>query len=308
MVKRALDWSFDRSPRSLAGLYVALGGGAVPLLDRCLVVVGVTSSAPSLPLLVGGWLLVGFSSVVLYGATTYHARRAAVAHAELETSNQQLQVLSRVFRHNVRNDLNVVQGYTGLLRRQLDDERSRERLETIRDRTENIVRISEKLRAIEEASTDRADGRVDLSTVVAEAVAELDTDGVTVDIETPETAWIRADESVSYPVREVFENAIAHNDDPTRRVVARIDENGSTTCLSVDDNGPGIPATERAVLQAEAETPLSHASSIGLWLVKWLCELQGGTVQFDTTDAGTTVQLRFRSADGPRAERTRLER
>jgi len=139
---------------------------------------------------------------------------------------------------------------------------------------------------------------VDLAAVVTEAIETLDTEGVEVALETPDSAWIRADESVSYPVREVFENAVAHNDDPSRRIVARIEVNGSTTSLSVRDNGPGIPEDERSVLRAEEETPLSHASSIGLWLVKWMCELQGGTVRFDATDAGTTVQLRFNSAEG----------
>jgi len=56
---------------------------------------------------VDGWLFVSISSLVFYGATAYQKRRAAAARRELETSNQQLQVLSRVFRHNVRNDLSM---------------------------------------------------------------------------------------------------------------------------------------------------------------------------------------------------------
>ncbi|OYR64705.1 two-component sensor histidine kinase, partial [Halorubrum sp. E3] len=115
----------------------------------------------------------------------------------------------------------------------------------------------------------------------------------------PSEAWIRADDSVEFPIREVFENAVTHNDGATRRVAATIRENGTTTCLEVTDNGPGIPPDERAVLQAEEETPLSHASSIGLWLVKWMCETQGGTVRFEATDDGTTVRLRFESAAPP---------
>lgn len=292
---------FDRSPRRLTALYLALGLVTVPVMDRGFGVVGWMDGVWTPSLLAGGWLLVGLSAAFLYGATAHHAQQTAAIRDELETSNQQLQVLSRVFRHNVRNDLNIVQGYADLLERRLDDERSRECVETIRETTEDIVEISEKLRVIEDASNDPTDERIDLATVVTEAVEALDTEEVDVALETPDSAWIRADESVSYPVREVFENAVAHNTDPSRQVVARIEVNGSTTSLSVRDNGPGIPEDERAVLRAEEETPLSHASSIGLWLVKWMCELQGGTVRFDATDAGTTVQLRFNSADGPRS-------
>ena len=298
-MKLVPDRPFDRSPHVVVGLYLGLGTASVPAVDVLVGVLGVAGGWTPTWLL-GGWLLVGLSSVFLYGAVTHHSRRATAARAELETSNQQLQVLSRVFRHNVRNDLNVIQGYADLLERRLDDERSHECLETIRETTENIVEISEKLRVIEDASGEPTDDRVDLAAIVAEVVTDLDPDEADIDVDVPESAWIRADDSVGYPVREVFENAIAHNHEPGRRVVARIDKNGTTTCLEVHDNGPGIPADERAVLRAEEETPLSHASSIGLWLVKWMCELQGGTVQFDAGDDGTTVRLRFTSADGPR--------
>ena len=295
------DRLFDRSPRAVAGLYLLLGAACVVAVD---VAVGTLSgsAAPFSPAgIAGGLALVGFSSLFVYAAVRHHSRRAVTAREELETSNQQLQVLSRVFRHNVRNDLNVVQGYTDLLERRLDDERSRECLATIRETTEDMVEISEKLRVIEDASPGPVEDRVDLATIVREAVEELD-DGRTdaeFSLDLPEHAWIHADESVSYPVREVFENAIAHNDDPSRRVLGRVETNGTTTRLEVHDNGPGIPEDERAVLRAEEETPLSHASSIGLWLVKWMCELQGGTVRFEATDDGTTVRLRFQSTEKP---------
>ena len=249
--------------------------------------------------LVGDLLLVAGSGGLLYGAVTHHRRRAETARRDLETSNQQLQVLSRVFRHNVRNDLNVIQGYTDLLADRVDDERGRECLETIRQTTDDVIAISEKLRVIEDASPERPDSRVNLVDAVHEAVEVVDADGAAVTVETPPEAWIRADDSVEFPVREVFENAVTHNDGATRRVEATIRENGTTTCLEVTDNGPGIPSDEREVLQAEEETPLSHASSIGLWLVKWMCETQGGTVRLEATDDGTTVRLRFESAAPP---------
>jgi len=301
-MKLVSDRPFDRAPHVVVALYLGLGVACVPAFDVLTGWVGMTGGGWTPTWLLGGWSLVGLSSVFLYAAVTHHSRRATVARAELETSNQQLQVLSRVFRHNVRNDLNVVQGYADLLERRLDDERSLECIETIRETTEDIVEISEKLRVIEDASDEPTDDHVDLAGIVAEVVDDLDLDETEIDVDVPDSAWIRADDSVGYPIREVFENAIAHNDEPGRHVAAQIDRNGTTTCLEVHDNGPGIPADERAVLRAEEETPLSHASSIGLWLVKWMCELQGGTVQFDAGDDGTTVRLRFTSADGPRVE------
>ncbi|WP_123620262.1 sensor histidine kinase KdpD [Halorubrum sp. CSM-61] len=293
------DLVFDRSPRELAVAYLCLGSLFVVVTDLA-VASAIGSPSTWTPIqAVDGWALVGVSSLVLYGATAYQQRRAVTARSELETSNQQLQVLSRVFRHNVRNDLNVIQGYTDLLSDRVDDERSRECLETIRETTDDVVEISEKLRVIEDASPAPPSGRVDLVDAVAEATAEIDRADVSLTVDAPAEAWVRADESIEYPIREVFENAVTHNDESVRRVDVRVTETGSTTCLEVRDNGPGLPDDERAVLRAEEETPLSHASSIGLWLVKWMCETQGGTVGFETSDDGTTVRLRFESVDGP---------
>jgi signal transduction histidine kinase len=290
---------YGRSATTLTAAYLCVAAAFAVAVDLA-TASAVGSVADWTPAhLVGDLLLVVGSGGLLYGAVTHHRRRAETARRDLETSNQQLQVLSRVFRHNVRNDLNVIQGYTDLLADRIDDERSRECLETIRQTTDDVVDISEKLRVVEDASAEPPDGRVDLVDAVHEAVEVVDADGAAVTVETPSEAWIRADDSVAFPIREVFENAVTHNDGATRRVAATIRENGTTTCLEVTDNGPGIPPEERAVLQAEEETPLSHASSIGLWLVKWMCETQGGTVRFDATDDGTTVRLRFESAATP---------
>ena len=293
------DLLHGRSATALTAAYLCIAAASAVAVDLAVAsTIGVAGGwTPTR--LVGDWLLVAGSGGLLYGAVTHHRQRAETARRNLETSNQQIQVLSRVFRHNVRNDLNVIRGYTDLLADRIDDERSRECLETVRETTDDIVEISEKLRVIEDASPERPDGRVDLVAAVHEALDVVDADGAALTVETPSEAWIRADDTVEFPIREVFENAVTHNDGATRRVTATIRENGTTTCLEVIDNGPGIPPDEREVLQAEEETPLSHASSIGLWLVKWMCETQGGTVRFDATDDGTTVRLRFESAAPP---------
>ncbi|ELZ34781.1 sensor histidine kinase [Halorubrum tebenquichense] len=293
------EFVYGRSATALTAAYLSVGALCAVAADLAVAAATGTATAWTPTRLVGDWLLIVGSGGVLYGAVTYHRRRAEVARRDLETSNQQLQVLSRVFRHNVRNDLNVIRGYADLLGDRIDDDRSEEYVATIRETTDDVVAISEKLRVIEDASPERPDGRVNLVDAVREAVGTVDAADASVTVEGPSEAWIRADDSVAFPIREVFENAVTHNDASTRRVDATIRDDGATTCLEVTDNGPGIPSDERAVLQAEEETALSHASSIGLWLVKWMCETQGGTVRFEADDDGTTVRLRFESTAPP---------
>ena len=67
--------------------------------------------------------------------------------------------------------------------------------------------------------------------------------------------------------------------------------------VEVHDDGPGIPEHERAVFDATAETPLSHSDGLGLWLVNWLVDDEGGDVTVETDVDGTTVTIRLPLAD-----------
>ncbi len=291
----------ERSPSAVAAGYLILAAAWLLATDLAFASFVGGSSPMDGPRLLHASAFLAFSTGCVYLVTLRFRRRTEAVRRDLETSDQQIQVLSRVFRHNVRNDLNVVRGYTNLLEKHVDDEEGRRYLETIRETTDDVVTISEKLRVVEEVSPRTTQGCVDLVDVVHDAVEEFDDDDVEITVLMPTEAWIRADRSVSHPIHEVFENAIAHNDKPVCRLDARIDVDGATTRLEVRDNGPGLPDSERAVLQAEEETPLSHASSIGLWLVKWMCELHGGTVGFETSEEGegTVVRLRFDAALDP---------
>lgn len=92
-----------------------------------------------------------------------------------------------------------------------------------------------------------------------------------------------------------MENALEQTDDEAPAVaVALVDdaETGGLT-VAVQDEGPGIPEDELAVLETGTETALEHGSGLGLWLVKWGMDLLGGRVTFETSENGTTVRLDF---------------
>ena len=63
--------------------------------------------------------------------------------------------------------------------------------------------------------------------------------------------------------------------------------------MSVADDGPGIPSSERALISEEQEiTQLRHASGLGLWLVNWVVTQSGGWLSFEDNDPrGTVVTL-----------------
>jgi signal transduction histidine kinase len=73
--------------------------------------------------------------------------------------------------------------------------------------------------------------------------------------------------------------------------------------IVVEDDGPGIPDHQVAVLEEGAETPLAHGDGIGLWLVHWAVGTLRGDVRFEPRDdgeEGSRVRIRVPDlGDGP---------
>ncbi|MFB6270439.1 MAG: histidine kinase N-terminal 7TM domain-containing protein [Halobacterium sp.] len=211
---------------------------------------------------------------------------------------QRLSVLNRVLRHNLRNDLNVVEGYVGIAAERVDDPEVRGYLETAQSETRDLLALGEKARSIERAMEHGVDAQTDVP--VRETLVGVRDDlseaypDATIDVDVPADVTVCADEQVFEQVfRNLVENALEHGGDGDQTVEVVLVEDGAadTVTIEVRDQGPGIPEDELAVLETETETALEHGSGLGLWLVKWGVDSMGGTVDFDATPEGTTVSV-----------------
>jgi signal transduction histidine kinase len=92
---------------------------------------------------------------------------------------------------------------------------------------------------------------------------------------------------------ELIEKAIEHNSPPRRVRIEASSADGirDVVTLEIADNGPGLSTDDRRVLEGGEERPLSHASSIGLWLARWACESVATDVSVHETDTGTVIRL-----------------
>jgi len=209
---------------------------------------------------------------------------------------QRLGVLNRVLRHNLRNDLSVVQLYADQLVETGRGE-TPELAARIGTQAAELLELSEKARqAADTLDTEGSRRTTPVATILEEAVDTTGTppgetnDGESgITVEAPTGLAARVDPaSLTLAVSNLVENAREHGAPPTR-VTAWGD--GDEVVIEVRDEGPGVPEHELDMLRAETETALEHGSGLGLWLVRWGIDAIGGELTVDTTD-GTTATLR----------------
>lgn len=209
---------------------------------------------------------------------------------------QRLAVLNRVLRHDTRNELAVIVGEAHDLEVALEGEAA-EKAARIRARGEGFVALAEKARRVER-SLEGADGRlaaVDVVDLVRAAVARVGEThpAADVDLDVPASAAVLANDSLGIAVEELLENAVEHGGAATVVVEAAADR----VTVRIDDDGPPIPEAELAVLESGDETPLRHASGLGLWVANWLVEGCAGGLAFDRRpDGGNRLTIRLQPA------------
>lgn len=252
------------------------------------------------PFVIAGQASIGGMAGGVVGVYDVRQRRAR-SHAE-RLSNQ-LSVLNRVLRHDIRNEVNVIHGLVDGLRDEIDDS---DRIETIQRKAVNLVTLSDQAREIEAlARRDEAPLEViDLVPILQEECDRLTSryPNVSIDRSIPTDAFVVAHPLIDSALQNLLRNAVEHNEAAAPRLTIdceRVtDGDGGHVVARIADNGPGIPQEEVDVLEQGYETPLEHTSGFGLWLVNWIVHRSDGDILFEENDpTGSTVCIRLTAAN-----------
>lgn len=226
--------------------------------------------------------------------------------SERKQRAQQVTVMNRVLRHNIRNELNMMMGWLTELDRELDGEET-EYVRKALDAARSIDSMANKARSIQYTlSEDQEVDETDLVATLETQIDRLERDYPAVSLECsfPEQAPAIAIQDVGDAFRELLENAVEHSHRDEPRLFVEVEQpkmDGVTYReVRIHDDGPGIPAEERDVLFEDGEEKLQHGSGLGLWYVKWLLDRSDAMLAFDESrfEEGTAVRLRFRIPDG----------
>lgn len=215
---------------------------------------------------------------------------------ERKEREQQLAVLNRVLRHNLRNELNVILSNAELISRDATTDESASRADTIASVSTRLMAVADKQRTIaSQLATSDQVGFVNVSDLLSRLARRVREKypGATITVEPAELDDAFLSKHIEIAIAEVLTNAVEHADSDSPTVVVSAETDGTTLVIRVADDGPGIPVQEREVLGG-TEGDLLHGSGLGLWLVYWSVTGAGGTISFDANEPrGSVVTIRL---------------
>jgi signal transduction histidine kinase len=265
---------------SLSGTLLLVGVMGATFL--VLIFEGRTVAEPVFPLLVaaeaGGLagLVAGYYKV----SAEEDARRS-------RTVSNALAFINDLIRHDLRNDLNVIQGHAEPLAAADDDTDGQNDggdAATIAGKADEALSRIETSRVIADTLVGDPDLEpIDLAAVIGEIAARVDdTFAVTVETDLPDSAVVTANDGIRSVVDNLLENAVEHNDADDPWVATSVRVAADTVVFTVTDNGPGIPEDVRQSIFEPSEA----GSSGGLSLVYTLVTGYGGEVRIEDAEQG----------------------
>lgn len=225
---------------------------------------------------------------------------AFVDVGEREHLQQEIRVLRRLFRHDLRNDLSVVSGYAGDIAENAEDERIRREARRVQQTGATLATLTDRVKNLDTRS--ETVGVVDVYDRLATICTEYREryPDATITLDGPTDVRVLAVDGIDEALAEAVENAVVHADSGNPSVGVTIESpapNETFTSIRVRDDGPGIPPGEIDAVRNGEESSLQHASGTGLWIVRWLVSKSGGDVEWASSDTGTTVTIALPTAD-----------
>lgn len=171
----------------------------------------------------------------------------------LRVKTEQLEVLNRILRHDLRNDLQIQQLWAEELAERLDGD-GRGALERIRQSNQHMLELTDTSgEYIEFIAGDEELTRVPIrldELLEGELVKARSIHGdgrFVVEADLPRV-WVYANQMLVSVVRNLLNNAIRHNDSADPRVEVGVETDSATTRLTVADNGSGVaPEKQEAI-------------------------------------------------------------
>jgi PAS domain S-box-containing protein len=219
----------------------------------------------------------------------------------LEEQNERLELLNRIVRHDIRNDMQLVQGMADLLD-DVSGDGDQPHLETIRTRTKHVIELTDLMGELMDALVTESGENLEptnLSFVLDREVREAESSYPDATIRTRGNVplvEVMANDMLRSVFRNLLNNAVQHHDgdEPTVEVSADVED--EWVQVRIADDGPGIDPDRREAVFGRGQKGLgSEGTGLGLYLVYTLVDHYGGSVWIeDNEPRGSVFNVRLR--------------
>ncbi|WP_136716500.1 sensor histidine kinase [Halorientalis salina] len=223
---------------------------------------------------------------------------------ELEAKTRKLELLNRIVRHDIRNDMSVVLGYAPSIAEEIEDETARERFDSLVTHGEHVVELTEIIRDLMQTMLDDDETvkPIQLAPVLGRELDSIRGMDGAVTVHSPAelpTVTVQADEMLGTVFRNLLTNAVRHTDTECPAVTISVTEHEDDVVVDVADDGPGVPDEHKERVFGRGEKGLeSPGTGVGLYLVDTLVESYGGDVWVaDNTPRGAVFSVRLQKPD-----------
>lgn len=210
---------------------------------------------------------------------------------QLKHQREQLAVLDRILRHDIRTHATVIRGYAALLKEgDIATDVAATKIDT---RLSGLLSTAEKtrqaVRVLERNDIETCSLQTLLDRIHSRLEARVDVDRVSISPGSFFERTVRSSDGLVLAFVELLENAVRYSNGSDVVVDVGQDETRpDQITIRILDDGPGIPKNELRVLEGTLESPVNHSFGIGIWLARWLVEAHDGLLQFVERPEGGT--------------------
>ncbi len=208
-------------------------------------------------------------TIKTHGANQDITERKQAENA-LELSNRKLGILSGITRHDILNQLTVLMGYLGILKKKQPDPTFDEyfkKISTAAERISSMIRFTREYEAIGAQAPVWQDCR----TLVDAAAREVSLGKVVIKNNLPPGAEVFADSLIVKVFYNLTDNAVRHGEKVTT-VRFSVEEHIGEHILVCEDDGVGIPAEEKEKIFNRG---FGKNSGMGLFLSREILSITG---------------------------------
>jgi signal transduction histidine kinase len=298
------SWLWSRGVPDTRAYQIGVWCAAITLFATALGAVNVYSewflggTVKSSTIMIANSATVGAALGVLIGIVdtdrTRQYDRVRDQRERIESLNERLTVLNRVLRHDIRNDVNVIEGYARMA--QKGQQSPEESLTMIQQKAQEISAVSHRARDIEKLiNAETEDETIDFAALVRDEIEEVRggyPDEMEITLDLPEEAVVSGNALLQSAIDNLLENAVEHTERSPVELGVQMRHVRNGVELIIEDNGPGVPEREQDLLKRGEESALQHSDGMGLWLVNWIVDEFDGEIDIETSpETGTNVRV-----------------